>query len=216
MSERNGVRLYDYVRSTAAYRVRIALNLKKLPYQTVTVSLLDGEQRSEEYLSVNPSGLVPALELSGDVITQSLAIIEYLEEEYSQPSLFPSAPIQRAKCRSLALDIACDIHPLNNLRVLKHLTASLGQSEEEKLAWYHHWLKVGFAGVEAKLAKSNSRFCCGAEPTLADICLVPQLFNARRFELDLTPYPRMLEIERNCLALSAFAQASPDASTQMH
>lgn len=212
MSERTEIKLYDYVRSTAAYRVRIALNLKQLAYQSIPVSLLDGEQRSAEYLSLNPTGLVPSLEIGEGVITQSLAIIEYLEEQYPEPALLPTDPMQRAECRALALDIACDIHPLNNLRVLKHLTSTLGHSEQEKLAWYHHWLKQGFAAIESKLAQSDFPFCCGTEPTMADVCLVPQLFNARRFELDLTPYPRMVEVEQNCLALAAFANASPDKS----
>ena len=212
MSERTEIKLYDYVRSTAAYRVRIALNLKQLEYQSIPVSLLDGEQRSAEYLSLNPTGLVPSLEIGEGVITQSLAIIEYLEEQYPEPALLPTDPMKRAKCRALALDIACDIHPLNNLRVLKHLTSTLGHSEQEKLAWYHHWLKQGFAAIESKLAQSDSPFCCGTEPTMADVCLVPQLFNARRFELDLMPYPRMVEVEQNCLALAAFANASPDKS----
>lgn len=212
MSERTEIKLYDYVRSTAAYRVRIALNLKQLAYQSIPVSLLDGEQRSAEYLSLNPTGLVPSLEIGEGVITQSLAIIEYLEEQYPEPALLPTAPMQRAECRALALDIACDIHPLNNLRALKHLTSTLGHSEQEKLAWYHHWLKQGFAAIESKLAQSDFPFCCGTEPTMADVCLVPQFFNARRFELDLTPYPRMVEVEQNCLALAAFANASPDKS----
>jgi maleylacetoacetate isomerase/maleylpyruvate isomerase len=212
MSERTEIKLYDYVRSTAAYRVRIALNLKQLAYQSIPVSLLDGEQYRAEYLSLNPTGLVPSLEIGEGVITQSLAIIEYLEEQYPEPALLPTDPLQRAECRALALDIACDIHPLNNLRVLKHLMSTLGHSEQEKLAWYHHWLMQGFVAIESKLAQSDSPFCYGAEPTMADVCLVPQLFNAHRFELDLTPYPRMVEVEQNCLALAAFANASQDKS----
>ncbi|MBD1557048.1 maleylacetoacetate isomerase [Vibrio sp. S9_S30] len=203
------MKLYDYVRSTAAYRVRIALNLKGVDYEPVPVSLLDGDQNSAEYLEVNAAGLVPSLETQGDIITQSLAIIEYLDELYPELPLLPEHPIKRAQCRALAYDVACDMHPLNNLRVLKHLTGELAQSEEEKLAWYHHWLRQGFEGLEKKLSKSDTAFCCGDNPTLADICLVPQLFNARRFEFDLTPYPRLVEIESHCLALSAFSDASP-------
>lgn len=212
MSGRTEIKLYDYVRSTASYRVRIALNLKQLTYQSIPVSLLYDEQRSAEYLSLNSAGLVPSLEISEGVVNQSLAIIEYLEEQYPEPALLPAEPMQRAECRALALDIACDIHPLNNLRVLKYLTSTLGHSEQEKLAWYHHWLKQGFSAIESKLAQSSLPFCCATEPTIADVCLVPQLFNARRFELDLTLYPRMVEVEQNCLALAAFANASPDKS----
>ncbi|MDO6708335.1 maleylacetoacetate isomerase [Photobacterium sp. 1_MG-2023] len=206
------MRLYDYMRSTAAYRVRIALNLKQLTYQSLPVSLVHDAQHSAEYINVNPAGLVPSLQIGGGVITQSLAIIEYLEEQYPEPALYPADPIRKAECRAFALDIACDIHPLNNLRVLKHLTSTLGHSEREKLAWYHHWLKEGFTAIEIKLAQGDSPFCFGSEPTMADVCIVPQLFNARRFEFDLTPYPRMVEIEQNCLALAAFANASPEKS----
>lgn len=204
------MKLYDYSKSSASYRVRIALNLKGLDYQSHVVSLLDGDQRGDPYLALNPAGLVPTLVDNGQVLTQSLAIIEYLEEAYPSPSLLPAERIARAKCRALALDIACDIHPLNNLRVLKHLTGPLGHSEEEKLAWYRHWLKTGLAAVEKKVESGQTTFCCDDIPTLADICLVPQLFNARRFSLDLTPYPTLVEIDQRCQALPAFGKAHPD------
>lgn len=204
------MKLYDYSKSSASYRVRIALNLKGLAYQSQTVSLLDGDQRGDNYLALNPSGLVPALIDNGKVLTQSLAIIEYLEEAYPSPSILPADPVTRARCRAIALDIACDIHPLNNLRVLKHLTGTMGHSEEEKLDWYLHWLRLGLAAVEKKVESHQTTFCCDEIPTLADICLIPQLFNARRFSLDLTPYPTLKEIEQRCQALSAFEQAHPD------
>ncbi|MDD1795788.1 maleylacetoacetate isomerase [Enterovibrio makurazakiensis] len=204
------MKLYDYPKSSASYRVRIALNVKGLTYQSHCVSLLDGDQKSDAYTALNPSGLVPTLVDNGQTLTQSLAIIEYLEEAYPSPSLLPAAYAARAKCRALALDIACDIHPLNNLRVLKHLTGPMGHSEDEKLDWYLHWLRVGFSAVEKKVENTQTAFCCDHIPTLADICLVPQLFNARRFNLDLAPYPTLKEIEQRCLALPAFELAHPD------
>ncbi|OOE65824.1 maleylacetoacetate isomerase [Salinivibrio kushneri] len=202
--------LYDYSKSTAAYRVRIALGLKGLSYQRETVSLLDKHQQSDAYRSLNPAGLVPTL-VGGDVtLSQSLAIIEYLDERYPQVKLLPSDPVQRAQCRSLALDIACDVHPLNNLRVLQYLTGPFGHSDDDKITWYHHWLKQGFDGLEAKLQGLDSPFIGGEAPNLADICLVPQLFNARRFAFDLTGYPTLTRIESQCQTLDAFIQAHPD------
>ncbi|ODQ01238.1 maleylacetoacetate isomerase [Salinivibrio sp. SS2] len=204
--------LYDYSKSTAAYRVRIALGLKGLSYQRETVSLLDKHQHSDAYRSLNPAGLVPTL-VDGDVtLSQSLAIIEYLDERYPQVKLLPSDPVQKAQCRSLALDIACDVHPLNNLRVLQYLTGPFGHSDDDKITWYHHWLKQGFDGLEAKLQKLDSPFIGGEAPNLADICLVPQLFNARRFAFDLTAYPTLTRIEAQCQTLDAFIQAHPDKS----
>ncbi len=204
------MKLYDYIRSTAAYRVRIALNLKGLDYQSVPISLLDNEQNDAMYKAVNASGLVPTLETGGQPLTQSLAIIEYLEESFPNPPLLPETALERAACRAIALDIACDIHPLNNLRVLKHLTGELSHSNDEKMAWYFHWLKQGFDSLESKLACSSEMFCCGDSPSLADVCLIPQLFNARRFEFDLTPYPTLVRIEQHCLSLDAFSKASPN------
>lgn len=204
------MKLYDYVRSSASYRVRIALNLKGVAYQAIPVSLLDGAQREDAYRALNPTGLVPSLDTGEGIIGQSLAIIEYLDECHPEPALLPSPPLERARARALALQIACDIHPLNNLRVLKYLTGELGITEAQKTSWYHHWLRQGLAPLEQQLGGSDSPFCCGESPTLADICLVPQLYNARRFELDLTPYPRLTAIEQACNRLDAFSQAHPD------
>ncbi|RXJ72341.1 maleylacetoacetate isomerase [Veronia nyctiphanis] len=201
--------LYDYSKSSASYRVRIALNLKGLDYEAISVPLLENAQRSVDYLQKNPAGLVPSFIEDSEVITQSLAILEYLEEKHPETALLPEGAVERARCRALALDIACDVHPLNNLRVLKYLTGHMGHSEQEKLDWYLHWLKEGLAALEAKLAHSNSRFCCGNIPTIADVCLVPQMFNARRFELDLSPYQRLVAIDAECQSLPAFEKAHP-------
>ncbi|MEX3998783.1 maleylacetoacetate isomerase [Paraburkholderia sp. EG285A] len=209
------MKLYSYFRSSASYRVRIALQFKSLPYEYVPVHLVrnGGEQLSETYKHVNQDQLVPALvDGSGVPIPQSLAIIEYLEETHPEPPLLPREPASRAYARSLALQIACEIHPLNNLRVLKYLTGTLGVSEEAKSAWYRHWVEVGFATLEARLA-SDSRtgsFCYGDAPTLADLCLIPQVFNAHRFSIDVGHYPTLARINANALRLEAFAQAAPD------
>ncbi len=205
------MQLYDYVRSTAAFRVRIALNLKEIPYESSSVSLLDNEQDQSGYRSVNAAGLVPALADNGQILTQSLAILEYLDEIHPHHPLLPKDPVAKAHCRALAMDVACDMHPLNNLRVLNHLTGELGHSEEEKLSWYHHWLAQGFNGLEAKLQGTDTAFCSGDTPMMADICLIPQLFNARRFNFALAAYPTLVRIEQNCLSLPAFANAHPDA-----
>ncbi len=204
--------LYDYFRSTAAYRVRITLNLKGLDYRQAPVNLLQGEDGGAKYRAVNPQGLVPALEVGGDVLHQSLAICEYLDEVEPEPPLLPGDPLQRAQIRALAQMVACDIHPVNNLRILKYLTGKLGVSEAQKLSWYHHWINEGFRPIEQMLKQTaaNGPFCFGDRLTLADICLVPQLYNARRFELDLTPYPRIVAIEQHCLTLDAFERARPE------
>ncbi|GAB3271319.1 maleylacetoacetate isomerase [Parahaliea aestuarii] len=200
--------LFDYIRSSAAFRVRIALNLKKLDWETVPVDLLQAEQRGEAYRALNPQGLVPALRLdSGEIITQSLAILEWLEECHPEPALLPADALARARVRSLMYAVACDIHPLNNLRVLKYLIGELGHSEEEKLAWYHHWLGLGFAALEQQV--QGPRYCHGDALSLADVCLVPQMFNARRFELDLAPYPRLVAISQHLESLDAFVRAAP-------
>jgi maleylacetoacetate isomerase len=203
------MKLYGYFRSSATYRVRIALNLKKLPYEAVPVHLVSGAQLTPEFQRLNPQSLVPVLEDEGQLLTQSLAIIEYLDERHPEPPLLPSDFLARARMRSLALHIACEIHPLNNLRVLQTLKRDFGLDEAATRRWYVHWIAVGFAALEARLATSPGRFCHGDAPGLADICLVPQLFNARRFDCDLTPYPRMLEIESACQALPPFADAHP-------
>lgn len=209
------MKLHTYFRSSAAFRVRIALNLKQLPYESVPVHLLKdgGQQRLPAYLALNPAGLVPALQDEDAVITQSLAIMEYLEDKYPQPALLPSDAVQRAQVRALALTIACDIHPLNNLRVLKYLSGTLGVSEEQKNAWYRHWVQEGMQAVEAMLARSRltGDFCAGAQPGLADCCLVPQVFNARRFGCDLSAMPHINRITANCEVLEAFRKAAPAA-----
>lgn len=205
--------LYDYFRSTAAYRVRIALNLKGLDYQSQSINLLQGEESGADYLQHNPQGLVPSLQLKdGRVLHQSLAICEYLEEAYPEPALLPADPEERAQVRAFSQVIACDIHPLNNLRVLKYLKADLGVTEETKLIWYHHWVKAGFVALEALMQRqTQSTYCFGESPTLADICLVAQMFNAQRFECDVSPYPRLVGIAERCQQLDAFSQAHPDS-----
>jgi len=206
------MKLYDYFRSSAAYRVRIALNLKGVAPERASVHLRRGAQRAEDYLAMNPQGLVPALVTdSGDVLTQSLAIIEWLEESYPQPPLLPRDAPGRARVRALSLAIACDIHPLNNLRVLNYLTGTLGATDAQKDGWYRYWCDVGLEALETQLAReaSTGPFCHGDTPTMADICLVPQLANARRVDLDLSPYPTLLSIETACTALPAFAAAAP-------
>ncbi len=209
------MKLYSYFRSSASYRVRIALNLKGLPYELVPVHLLrnGGEQFSNAYRTLSPDAVVPAL-LQNDAspaLVQSLAIMEYLEETYPLPALLPENPVDRAWCRSIALLIACDIHPLNNLRVLRYLTNELGVSEEEKNRWYRHWCEQGLASVETMLAKDSrvGRYCYGNTPTLADCCLVPQIANAQRLQCDLSGMPTLLRINATCLELEAFHQASP-------
>jgi maleylpyruvate isomerase len=207
------VKLYSYFRSSASYRVRIALNLKGLPYETIPVHLLrdGGEQLASTYREINPEALVPVLADGDHYLSQSLAIIEYLEETHLEPRLLPEAAIDRAYVRALALQIACEIHPLTNLRVLKYLTAELGVSEEVKFAWYKHWITSGFQVLEARLARDGrtGMLCFGDKPTLADLCLVPQIFNAHRFEIDMSPFPTLERINNFALSISAFANASP-------
>jgi maleylacetoacetate isomerase len=206
------MKLYDYFRSSAAYRVRIALNLKGVAPERASVHLRRGAQRADEYLAMNPQGLVPSLVTdAGDVLTQSLAIIEWLEESYPQPALLPRDAAGRARVRSLALAIACDIHPLNNLRVLNYLTGTLGVTDAQRDGWARYWCDVGLEAIETRLARDSATgtFCHGAAPTIADVCLVPQLANARRVDLDLGPYPTLLRIESACIALPAFAAAAP-------
>ncbi len=207
------MKLYDYFRSSASYRVRIGLHLKGLAYESVPVHLVrdGGEQLKADYRAVNPSALVPSLHDDGATITQSLAILEYLDEMHPIAPLLPRDALGRARVRSLALTIACDIHPLNNLRVLKYLVKQAGLTEEAKNAWYVHWVQEGFAALEAHLAGSpdTGRFCHGDTPTLADCLLVPQVFNAVRFNIDMTPYPAIMRIDAACRALPAFMAAHP-------
>ena len=266
------MKLYDYYRSSAAYRVRIALNLKQAYYQSVPISLLDDAQNAAAYSALNPHRLVPGLDAgftpehtyapdehtqgqeqeqkqvndgeqpdhhAQGVLGQSLAIIEYLDERFPEPPLLPSDLWQKARCREMALTVACDIHPLNNLRVLNYLNTEFGVQQNEKMVWYHHWLERGFQTLEALISRqaathhtapnahgNNSihpstgtscnttpqtpRFCCGDTPMLADLCLIPQLYNAKRFGFDLQPFPHLLAIEQHCLALPAFIAAHPD------
>ncbi|OAN11047.1 maleylacetoacetate isomerase [Photobacterium jeanii] len=206
------MKLYDYYRSSAAYRVRITLNLKRLEYEAIPISLLDGEQFSENYLQLNPNQRVPCLDTEHGTLSQSLAIIEYLDELHPQPALLPADPWQKAQCRSLSLLIACDIHPLNNLAVLNYLNSEWQIQQTEKMIWYHHWLKRGFTAFEHHLMHRTmpTDFCCGDTPTLADICLIPQVYNALRFDFDLTPFPLIQDIHRACEQLPAFQQAHPD------
>jgi maleylacetoacetate isomerase len=204
--------LYTYFRSSAAYRVRIALNLKRLSYRPRFVHLAKGEQHQPEYHEINPQERVPALVDRGTVFTQSLAIIEYLNDAYPEPPLLPRRRDERAYVRALAQIIACDIHPLNNLRVLRYLEHTMGQDEAARSAWIRHWIAEGFEAFEEQLARHGNygRFCFGDTPTLADICLVPQVFNARRFGCDLSRFAKILAIEKNCLALPAFHDAVPE------
>ncbi|WP_153101454.1 maleylacetoacetate isomerase [Paraburkholderia hayleyella] len=207
------MKLYSYFRSSASYRVRIALNLKNLPYDYVPVHLLrdGGEQFHEAYRKLNPDAIVPTLVDNGDVLQQSLAIIEYLDETHPLPPLLPASPSDRAYVRAVALQIACDIHPLNNLRVLKYLKKELGVSDEAKNAWYRHWIEAGFAALETHLARNarTGALCFGDTPTLADVCLVPQVFNAQRFEIDVSVYPTIQRIYTCASQIDAFARAAP-------
>jgi maleylacetoacetate isomerase len=205
--------LHDYFRSSASHRVRIALNLKGLPYRQRSHHLRKGEQRAPDYLRINPQGFVPALADGDVVITQSVAIIEYLEEAYPDtPRLLPATPAGRARVRSLSAVVATDTHPLNNLRVLKYLQTELGLDEAARTAWYHRWLKDCFGALEARLGAEpeTGRFCHGDTPTIADICLVPQIFNAKRFGFDLAPYAGVMRVFDVAQALDAFASAAPD------
>lgn len=205
-----GRTLYGYFRSSAAYRVRIALNLKGLAYAQAPVSLLRGEQRSADYLALNPQGLVPALLDNGVLLTQSLAICEYLDEAYPDSArLLPDGAVLRAQVRAVAQAIACDIHPLNNLRVLNFLKAELGQDEAARNGWYRHWVATGFAALEQQLATSAGRYCFGDTLTLADVCLLPQVFNAQRFAIDMGGYPLLARIAANLEQVPAFADAHP-------
>ncbi len=206
------MKLYDYFRSSAAYRVRIALNLKGVAPERAFVHLRRGQQRGDEYLSLNPQGLVPSLVTDdGDVLTQSIAILEWLDETFPAPPILPLDPAGRARVRSLALAVACDIHPLDNTRVLHYLTGTLGITDEQKNGWYKYWIDVGFEALETRLAREagTGNFCHGDAPSVADICLVPQMANARRVEFDFAPYPTLVRIEAACLALPAFAAAAP-------
>ena len=207
------MKLYDYFRSSAAYRVRIALNLKGLTPERAFVHLKRGAQREEAYLALNPQGLVPALVLDGGgpAMTQSIAILEYLDETHPSPPLLPKGARERARVRGIALAIACDIHPLDNLRVLQYLTGTLGCTPEARDGWYKYWIDVGFEALEKQLAHdpATGRFCHGDAPTMADVCLVPQVANAAKMSIDVSPYPTIMRIDAECRRIPAFADAAP-------
>jgi len=204
------VKLYTYFRSSAAFRARIALNLKGLAYEPAFVHLARGEHLQPAYAAISPQGLVPALAVDGALLAQSIAIMEYLDETHPQPPLLPPDALGRARVRSLSLIVACEIHPLNNPRVLKYVKNTLGHSQDEVNAWYRHWIADGLAKLEAELGRPGTgRHCHGDAPTMADCCLVPQIFNARRFECDLKPYPTVMRVFEACMRLAAFDRAQP-------
>jgi maleylacetoacetate isomerase len=208
------MKLYTFFRSSASYRVRIALNLKKLDYAQIPIHLRrgGGEQLTPSYKTVNPQALVPTLEDDRRLIPQSLAIIEYLDECYPEPPLLPREPADRAIVRGMALAVACEVHPIQNLRVLNYLRSELKHSEGEVNSWARHWIALGLSALEQTVLSfsTHPRFCFGETPSLADLCLVPQLYNARRFGCDLSPYTALLGIEADCVALAAFAEAAPE------
>ncbi len=208
------MKLYTYFRSSAAFRVRIALNLKSVSHESVRIDLRAGESQQSKpaYLAVNPQGLVPALEANGATLCQSLAILEYLEEVYPEPPLLPRAPLERAQVRAMALAIACDIHPLNNLRVLNYLRSLLGATDDAVKAWYRNWIAVGFRGLEeqARRQTGDGRHMFGTAVTLADVCLIPQMYNALRFKCDVEPYPTLRAIHSSLSVEPAFASAMPE------
>jgi maleylpyruvate isomerase len=208
------MKLYTFFRSSASYRVRIALNLKGLHYEQAPIHLRrgGGEQLKPAYKAINPQALVPALEDEGQIFSQSLAIIEYLEERYPEPPLLPSDAAERAVVRSMALLIACEVHPIQNLRVLNHLKSDHKQSDDDTIRWARHWINLGLSALEQMIipVTEPGDFCFGKRPTMADICLVPQLGNARRFGVDLSAYPKLLAIESACMSIPAFADAAPE------
>lgn len=207
------MKLYDYFRSTACYRVRLALHIKNIAYEKIDVHLINngGEHHSPEYKTINPQELVPSLEVNGQIITQSLAIIEYLDEVFPEHPLLPKDPMIKASLRSLALIVVCDIHPLNNLRVLNRLKEQFEASETQAMEWYHHWLKAGFDAFEKQLIhiQRSKPVCFGSEITMADICLIPQVYNAHRFHFSMDNYPIINKINEYCLSLPAFVDAAP-------
>ena len=202
--------LYDYYRSSAAYRVRIGLNLKGIDYESRPVNLLESEQKSEDYRALNPQGFVPMLEIDGHRLVQSLAILNYLDLRFQNQPLLPARAAERAHVVAMSMAVACDIHPLNNLRVIKYLGGTLGLSQEQRDTWYAHWISEGLPALEATAAPQAGKFLFGDAPTAADICLVPQLYNARRFNVPLDDYPTLLRADENASKIEAFASAHPD------
>jgi maleylacetoacetate isomerase len=205
------MKLFGFFRSSAAFRVRIALNLKGLAYEDAFIHLRRGDQRQPSYLGVNPQGLVPALEIDGETLIQSQAIVEYLDETHPEPPLLPPDAAGRARVRALAAIVACDIHPINNLRVLRYLSRPLGHDQAAIETWYNHWIASGFAALESLLAGDprTGRYCHGDRPGLADIVLAPQVVNSERYQLDLSPYPTVARIHGECMKLDAFSAAHP-------
>lgn len=202
--------LFTYFRSSAAYRVRIALNYKGIAYTPVPVNLVKGEHRAAPYRDLNPQGLVPSLRMDdGKLLTQSGAILEWLEENYPSPALLPGDSFQRGVVRGWVNLIGCDIHPIDNLRVLNYLTGELGISDQQKQDWYHHWIRLGFEALESKIEAAP--YCWGEQVTLADVYLVPQVYNALRFSLEMTPFPKIQSVYQSCNDLASFASAYPDA-----
>ncbi len=204
------IKLYDYWRSSAAYRVRIALDLKSVDYTSIPIDLVEGAQGSSDYRATNPQGRIPALELDGQIFTQSLAIIELLDARFPEPSLIPADLALRARVQAMAQIIACDIHPLNNLSITRRLSSQFGAEQAAIVGWMRHWMGLGFAALEA-MADKDEPYLSGAAPGLADCCLIPQLYNARRFKTPLAPFPKLVEIDANCQSLDAFKRAHPDA-----
>jgi maleylpyruvate isomerase len=208
------MKLYSFFRSSASYRVRIALNFKGVSYEQTPIHLRrsGGEQFTAAYKAVNPQALVPALEDNGKILTQSLAIIEYLEDKYPRPPLLPADPADKALVRGMALIIACEVHPIQNLRVLNYVKKEYNQTDDQVNRWAQHWINLGLTALEQLIAAQPKRgkFCFGDTPTLADICLVPQLGNARRYGSDLSQYPNILGVEKNCMTLPAFVNAAPE------
>ncbi|MCP5270377.1 MAG: maleylacetoacetate isomerase [Burkholderiaceae bacterium] len=202
--------LYNYFRSSASYRVRIGLALKGLAYEYRPVHLPKNEQTGESYMAVSASRLVPLLKDGDTVLTQSLAILEYLDETHPEPPLLPADPVARARVRAIAMDIACEIHPLNNLRVLRYLVGPMKLSEDDKNRWYRHWVETGLEVVERQLAARPGTYCHGDAPTLADVCLVPQIFNAQRFDCRLDHVPNVMRVFETCMTLDAFEQTRPE------
>jgi maleylpyruvate isomerase len=207
------IKLYNYFRSSASFRVRIALEIKGLPYDYAPVHLLKGEQLAPDFVKLNPDALVPVLCDGNDVLNQSLAIVEYLEETHPEPTLLPGSPSNRAHIRAIALAIACEIHPLNNPRVLKYLKNTFNVEEEARNDWYRHWVRLGFAALETRLSQSplTGAYCVGDTPTLADLCLVPQVFNGKRFDVAVEDYPTLARIFAHCMEQEAFQRAAPAA-----